>query len=454
MRSHLKETVYLASPVFAQNLLVSLAGLIEHYRRHTGVYHSYSRFLIDHEFQAREDADDWQKKRLTEMLEHALESVPHYRALQIKSAELESFPILDRGVVARDSKSLLSSRYKEDDLLTIYTGGSTGTPIGVRLTREVRRKTYAFWNRFYRGLGYRLGDRKATFLGRKLQDPDDNRAPFWRYNIVNRQLLFSSFHMTEKNLPAYVDKLNQFKPVLIEGYPLSVFRIAEFIQRKGLSLTFTPSGISTSSENFTAQQRDCIEKSFGCKLFDQYGSAESVVYAGECEHGSKHIAVEYGIVEVLTDEGKIVREGEGELIVTTLLNEAMPLIRYRIGDLGKISYRECPCGRKTQILEELSGKVGAVLVFRGSRVSTAAIAFAFEYLPGISRAQIVQDQPDRVQVKIVAPDGFPEKDEEFMVWEIKKMLGSDLKVDVSLVDDIPPGPNGKYQMVVQNYYED
>ena len=167
----------------------------------------------------------------------------------------------------------------------------------------------------------------------------------------------------------------------------------------------------------------------------------------------KHIAVEYGFAEILKDDGSITSEGEGELIVTSLFNDAMPLIRYRIGDLGKINHEPCPCGRHTPILEKLSGKVGAVIVSKGKRVSTAAIAFAFEYLENVNKVQIIQNEPEKVQVKLVAKQGFSKEKQEFMEWELRKMLSPELEIDVELVADIPSAENGKYQMVVQNYYK-
>ncbi len=453
MKSHFKEKIYLASPVFIQNTLVTIAGLIERHRRYSGVYHDFSRKLFANEYKSRKELLELQQSQLKQVLQNAIENVPFYRKLGINNPDITEFPILNRNEIAQHPLDFISDSYNEESLMTIYTGGSTGTPLGVYLTKDIRRKSYAFWNRFYRSFGVGIHDKKATFLGRKIQNPDNNKPPFWRFNLAGNQLLFSSFHMTNENLPSYVKRLNKFKPTIIEGYPLSVFRIAEFIHENNITLEFTPKGISTSSESFTSKQRAIMEKAFNCKVYDQYGSAESVIFAGECEHGKKHIAVEYGFAEILKDDGNITSEGEGELIVTSLFNDAMPLIRYRIGDLGKISHKPCPCGRHTPILEELSGKAGAVIVSKGKRVSTAAIAFAFEYLENVNKVQIIQNEPEKVHVKLVAKQGFSKEKQDFMEWELRKMLSPELEIDVELVDDIPAAENGKYQMVVQNYYK-
>ncbi len=453
MKSHFKEKIYLASPVFVQNILVTIAGLIERHRRYSGIYHIFSEELFSNEYKSREELIELQQSLLKQVLENAIQSVPFYKKLGISEPVLAEFPVLNRNEIAENTLAFVSSRYDKKSLMTIFTGGSTGTPLGVYLTKDIRRKSYAFWNRFYRSFGVGIHDKEATFLGRKLQNPDDNSPPFWRMNLAGNQLLLSSFHMTDENLPYYIEKLNKFSPKIIEGYPLSVFRVAEFICENDIELEFTPKGISTSSENFTNKQRAIMEKAFGCKVYDQYGSAESVIFAGDCEYGKKHIAVEYGVAEVLKKDGSIASEGEGELIVTSLFNDVMPLIRYRIGDLGKISQKPCPCGRNTPILEELSGKVGAVIVSKGKSVSTAALAFAFEYLEDVNKVQVIQNEPEKILVRLVAKQGFTQEKQEFMEWELRKMLSPELEIDVELVDDIPPSDNGKYQMVVQNYYK-
>jgi phenylacetate-CoA ligase len=452
MKSHLSETLYLSSPIWIQNLLVSLYGVLEHDRRYGGNYKQLSQQLMADEFKDAHKLDAVVNKKLQAMLECATTNVPFYRNLNLQNADLDAFPVLNRASIANNPEDFLSDKYDPNKLIQLYTGGSTGTPLKVYISKEVRRKTYAFWNRFYQNIGFNIGDKKASFVGRKIQQPDNNKPPFWRYNAIDKQLIFSSFHMSESNLPLYIEKLNAFQPVLIEGYPLSVLRLADFILANNIKLQFTPLGISTSSENFSNEQRKTMQQAFNCKVFDQYGSAESVVFASECEFGRKHISVEYGLVEVLNDDGEILKEGEGELIVTTLLNDVMPLIRYRIGDLGKVSYKECQCGRHTPAIEELYGKVGAVIVTKNTKVPTAAIAIAFEYLENIRNAQIIQNEPDNVLVKLVPKPGFKPDEEKFMLWELQKMLGEEMEIKVEHVDQIPPGKNGKYQMVVQNHY--
>jgi phenylacetate-CoA ligase len=433
--------------------MVSVYGYMEHKRRYGGEYSAFLNRLRNNKFLKFDENKALQKKLLASALSNATRNVPAYKHLCSSQPELSHFPLLDRQQVANNTEQFVSNEFDVKNLLTLYTGGSSASPLKVYISQTTRQKTYAFWQLFYDNMGFHIGDRKASFIGRKLQEPDNNRPPFWRYNIVDRQLLFSSYHTEKANLSDYIAKLNAFKPKVIEGYPFSIYRIAEHILNNSLLLSFTPTGISTSSENLSKHHRKAIENAFKCRVFDQYGSAESVVFASECEHGTMHIEPEYGILEVLTASGEITPTGTGELIATTLLNDAMPLIRYRIGDLGIITEESCLCGRETFVLKELHGKVGAVVINEGRQAPTAAIAIAFEYLEGIKNAQIIQNERGAVIVKLVKKSDFNPKSEEFMTWELRKMLGESLKIKVEYVDDIPPEANGKYKMVVQNFYQ-
>ena len=452
MPAHMAEKIYQSSPVWMQNLLVSLYGVAEHQRRYKGEFKAWHETLKARVLDSRDEVDQKEQQQLTWILEHAIQTVPFYRNLGITTADISQFPILERERIAEAPENFVSDTCDRDKLLTLYTGGSTGTPLKVYISKAIRQKNYAHWALFYDQMNYAIGEKKATFVGRLVQNPNNQKPPFWRYNLIDRQLVFSSYHLTDENIPVYLEKLNAFKPRLIEGYPNTLFRLAEYITTHSVPLHFQPCGLSVSSENFTAEQRKVMEAAFGTRVYDQYGSAESVVFASECPHGTMHIAPEFGIVEVLDSGGNISREGSGEFLVTTLLNDVMPLIRYKIGDLGTVSRASCPCGRNTYVISELSGKAGAVIVAEGRKVPTAALAIAFEYVESIRRSQIIQNEPDRILVKLAVRNTYTQKDEDFVLWELRKMLGARIAIDFEYVDDIPPGKNGKYQMVVQNCY--
>ncbi|EMP55567.1 coenzyme F390 synthetase [Marinobacter santoriniensis NKSG1] len=453
MKSHLPETLYKQSPKWAQNILVTMMGFLEHSRRYHGCFGKQLEQLRANKKNCFKEQESHTEAALQRIINEALLYVPYYRSLGINEKSINEFPILDRSTVADQTNLFLSEKYNKKELLTLFTGGSTGSPLKVYISRCIRQRTYAFWANFYDEMNFKIGDKKASFVGRLVQDPQDDTPPFWRYNLLDKQLIFSSYHLTPKNIDYYVKKLNSFKPTIIEGYPNSIIRIAEYIKSKNIELSFTPNGLSTSSENFTNAQRQLLEEAFKTRVFDQYGSAESVVFASDCKYGEKHIAPEYGLIEILGSDGSITREGEGEFLATTLINDAMPLIRYRIGDIGKIQKKTCKCGKESYVIEKLFGKSGAVVVSGEKKVPTAALAIAFEYVENIKKSQIVQNQPNKIEVYLSVNSKFNKENEEFVLWELRKMLGDSIDIVFFYKDDIPPLPNGKYQMVIQNYYK-
>jgi phenylacetate-CoA ligase len=447
------EKIYLKCPTWFQNILVSLYGYQEHRRRYSKEFEKLLPNLEKNSLKQRLELDLLIENRLLNIINAALSQVPYYQKLKIKEKKLSSFPLLSRQAVAENLDSLLNQDFIENKLISLYTAGSSGSPLHVKMTKKIRQQTYAFWALFYLKMGFKIGEKKASFVGRKIQSPDKNKPPFWRYNAYDKQLLFSSYHMTEENLFYYVKKLNDFKPKIIEGYPLSIYRLAEFIIKNSCKLEFQLSGISTSSEHFSLEHRSAMEKAFNCKVYDQYGSAESVVFAAECQYGKMHVEPEYGIIEILKENGDIDREGAGELVATTLLNDVMPLIRYRIGDLGEINYRDCLCGRQTAILTNLYGKVGAVIVSNDKKISTAAIALAFKYAEGIKNSQVTQDQAESILVKLVKNTNYKKTSEDAIVRDLRRMLGEGMIIRIEYVAEIPVGKNGKYELVKQLFYK-
>jgi phenylacetate-CoA ligase len=239
---------------------------MEHKRRYGGEYSVFLKYLRNNKLLKLQENKILQEKLLASALTNATKNVPAYKHLCSIQPNLSDFPLLDRQQVADNTEQFVSNEFDVKNLLALYTGGSSASPLKVYISKTTRQKTYSFWQLFYDKMNFNIGDRKASFVGRKLQEPDENLPPFWRYNITDRQLLFSSYHMEETNLPHYIKKLNEFKPKVIEGYPFSIYRIAEHIINNSLTLSFTPTGISTSSENLSKRHRKVIENAFRCRV--------------------------------------------------------------------------------------------------------------------------------------------------------------------------------------------
>jgi phenylacetate-CoA ligase len=310
---------------------------------------------------------------------------------------------------------------------------------------EGRRKNYAFFARLKRWAGVSLSGRVATFAGRTIVPPDAVRPPFWRYNLAGNAILFSSYCLSEKNIPAYLSKLCQWSPELIDSYPSSVEALARYVLAHQASAP-QPRAVITSSETLRSDQREAISAAFRTRIFDQYGGAEQVCFISECEAGSYHVHPEYGIAEFVP--GSELGSGAGlHIVATGFTNMAMPFLRYDTDDLAVPSALGCACGRKFKTVERIVGRTDEIVVTPDGR-PIGRLDPVFKGLETIRKAQIVQETLRRIRVRIVPGEGFVPAHEDSIRFELEKRLGTDVEFLFELVNDIPVGAGGKFRAVV------
>ena len=196
--------------------------------------------------------------------------------------------------------------------------------------------------------------------------------------------------------------------------------------------------------------RNVISEVFQCEVFDHYGTREVGSIASECQnHDGLHILMEHTLVEVVDELGKRCLPGvEGEIVITTLNNYSMPLIRYKIGDMGVMSDKiQCNCGCNYPILQKISGRTNGVFKTKsGSKIGGEFFTHIFLYRESIKNFQVIQKDLDFIKVKIVKKDGieFNEEDISDIKNKIKLVMGINCKVVFEFVDKIKKTPNGKY----------
>ena len=258
----------------------------------------------------------------------------------------------------------------------------------------------------------------------------------------------SSYHLSPHNLPSYVNKLCSFGADYIEGYPSSVYSIAQYIVAHALEpIPFK--ACFTTAETLFDYQREMIAKTFGCKTFNQYGCGEAVVFAAECESGSMHLSPEVGIVEVVDNNDNPVPMGQsGQLICTSLVNRIQPFIRYRVGDVGALQAQPCDCGSPLPVLKEIKGRIDDVLLTRDGR-RIGRLDPVFKGTRGILEAQIVQDSYEKFRIRIVPSRDYTENDAREIQKNLLARIGQG-QVTVELVEQIERTSNGKFRAVVQN----
>ena len=454
--------VYRVAPVWCQNLMLTgFATLLER-ERYGGRYAEFRDLLARTERLSAEELGAYQDERLREIVSHAYRTVPYYRRRfderkltpqDIRGRQdLAKIPLLTRDDIRTNFEALRSTDVPPRAMRTGHTSGTTGTPLTIGYDRDTVWMTYAVFDRHYRWAGLRMGrdgDRIAVARGNVIVPLDQRQPPFWRHNRRQRQLLLSSFHLSKANLPAYFEALAAFQPAVLDGYPSTLYILAKHLLSRGER--FPLRAAVTSSETLYDFQRSAIEQAFQCRVFDYFALAERAVFSNECErHEGHHIAMEYGLAEVVDDEGNPVPRGtNGRLVGTTLHNQAMPLLRYVTNDTTELLERTCGCGRQLELMADVTTKAEDVLTLKDGRlISPSVLTHPFKPLESIEGSQIVQKAPDYVIIRIVAGPHYDTALNDHLVREFKSRLGDDVRIEVAMVKELEHSRNGKFKWVI------
>lgn len=400
----------------------------------------------------------WQEERLTRVLRRAATDVPFYRGrwaerwrrgAEASWMRLEDWPLLEKESVRESPRAFLTDGCDVRRMFYDHTSGTTGKSLDLWLTRSTVRAWYALCEaRLRRWYGVSRLDRWAIFGGQLVAPVEKRRPPFWVWNAALRQLYMSSYHLAPDLVAHYLEALRRHRVRYLLGYTSSLYALAQGALRLGRD-DLKMAVVVTNAEPVREHQRRVIEEAFRCPVRETYGMAEVVAAASECEAGSLHLWPEAGVVEVLAD-GRPAAEGEaGELVCTGLLNEEMPLVRYRVGDRGARAVREgraCACGRTLPVLASVEGRIDDLVYTKDGR-RVGCIDTIYDAGLPVREAQIVQEALDRLRVRYVPADGFTTEAAGTIVRGVRERMGA-VEVVLERVDEIPRGANGKYRAVV------
>jgi len=263
----------------------------------------------------------------------------------------------------------------------------------------------------------------------------------------------SAFNMMDSDMENYIIYLEKIGPFILRGYADSIFRLAEYCRRNNIN-TISPVAVTTTSEMLTVPRREIIKEQFKCPVFDQYACAEVLGVATECEeHVGLHIASEHCIVEIVDDEGKPLPPGEkGHIILTDLDNFAMPFIRYKVGDIGRLISTPCKCGRNLPLMDFVTGRA-TDMIFppNGNALEEGFFTHIMEDLGwyadlNIKNFQIVQVSENILHWTFVS-GRMPETDEKNKMISLANQYLGDMEHMFFQVDSIPKTSSGKHRYI-------
>ena len=453
------QDLYNHSPYYVQTLLLNLFAAKVHKQRYGRQFKAVYSELDKTQYYSEQQIIEYQTKKFIDMVNHAYQTVPYYNKLfnthAINPSNIQSLddakliPLLTKDDIKNNFNELISSKFKRKDLVMGGTSGTTGTPLKVLWDQNTCIYTNAVdWRQKAWG-GVNYGDKIAQLLGRPVVSTKREKKPFWQMDHIHNQLWMSSFHLSDENIAHYIEKLNAYKPAAIEGYPSTLYILAEYMNRNNIRLPMKAA--FSSSETLLPFQKEEITRAFSCDLFDFYGLAERVVFATECKyHDGKHLNFEYGYTEIVDHDGNLVSEGEkGYLVSTSLQNYGMPILRYKTTDVTQFMTGTCECGRHMPRIQDITTKAEDIVVTpEGKMISASILTHPFKMANGINKSQIIQEKIDHITLKLVTDERYNENEENSLLENLRYRIGTNVTLTIEQVNDIPRTASGKYRWVI------
>lgn len=402
---------------------------------------------------------EWQDNCVAEVLHRAATRVPYYRDQwdarrrrgdRASWQYIENWPILEKESLRQSPRAFVADDCNVERMFHDRTSGTSGKSLELWLRRKTVRTWYALFEaRVRRWHGTSRHERWAILGGQLVVPSAQSTPPFWVWNAALHQLYLSTYHIAPRNAAAYVDALRQHRIVHLVGYPSSLAALGSEIIAQGLEAPRL-SAAFTNAEPLTPQQREVIARAFMCNVRETYGMAEIVAAASECQHGRMHAWPEVGRVELLNDETPVASGDSGEFVCTGLVNDDMPLVRYRVGDRGAFAdpAEVCMCGRTLPLIASIEGRTNDMLVTPDGR-RIFWLNPVFYGLP-IREGQIIQEALDVVRVRLAPGPGFHSEVATTVADRLRERFGCDVRVLIDQVDVIPRSANGKFRAVISN----
>jgi phenylacetate-CoA ligase len=402
-------------------------------------------------------------RRLRRTVSRAYDEVPFYRERFDRAgirpsgiralADLDLLPLTTK-LELRSARSvdLLSNRFDPGDLIVSKTSGSTGVPIDICQTGAENLLYHLIKFRELRSMGMTWRDRAIRIRNRASSRPPGVWTALQRLGFLRQETIDigSPVEMAAA--------IRGRKADVVTGYTGTLVRIAQILAGDP-DRALRPRFVIGGAETMTPFIRGEIERGFGCPVLDNYLCSEVGLVAWECPgSGRYHVVDDALIVEVLKGGSPCGPGEEGEVVLTSLVSRAMPIIRFRLGDIVRIATGNCPCGRPGPTFERILGKTQDYFWLPDGREFNPwhLSGLWMGRAPWIRQFELVQESPDSIVLRIVPAAAPPAQEVDALSGQSAKILGPGVRFRVELVPEIPPGPGGKiryHRSLVRSIYD-
>ncbi|VVB91065.1 AMP-binding enzyme [uncultured archaeon] len=409
-------------------------------------YPYYLKFIAElrmHQKKKRNELIEIQNKKLKHIINYAYNFVPYYRSLfdnvnldpyKIKTIEdLQKIPMTTKKDIQANYDKIISANTNIDECKITNTTGSTGIPLRICSDKKSLIYSSALYYFAFFESGLKLMDKSLELTGILEEEKG-----------LLRKCIVSTYDRPEE----VIKKVKKYNPDVMYSFP-SIFKMMSYYLNSDEVNTRL---LFTHGETLTESCRKFIGDTFGAEVFNTYGSTEFNRLAFECsEHSGQHMITDGAIIE-LVKNGEIVGEGEeGEVVVTGLYNYSMPLIRYKLGDIGILADYECNCGRKWPLIKSIEGRCDDYLTLPSGRILSPRNINVIENIPGILQYRTIQKKKDTFFVQVIPGKDFSIETKKLIEEKIRMgCLGEDIKVEIETVKELSREKTGKLRTIISN----
>lgn len=444
-------------PILARKLVYPL-----HERMMRRPTFDYLATLEKSQWLSRANLEQLQTDKLTQLLRSAKAHSPWHAdrlaaanidpdAGAVSLADLRRLPTMNKQD-ARENVDRIAWRGVPGGAFKYNTGGSSGQPLIFYYGRSRQASDAALRIRARRWWGVDVGEREVYLWGAPVELNKTDRIKTIRDRLIN-QLLLNAFEMSPRQMDGYVEAIRSFRPQCIYGYASSVALLAAHAQERGMNLRVPGLRVvCTTGEPLYPHQREMIGRVFDAPVANEFGSRDVGLIAHETPHQQMLFMSESNILEVLREDGSAAALGEtGEAVMTGLCSEAQPFVRYRTGDMVKLSAVPCKEGRGLHVIDEVLGRSTDFIVRGdGTIMHALAVIYVLRAVEGVGEFKIVQHAVEHIEVLVVPGQSWSEQARRQITQGLQARLGANVRTEIRTLDAIPVEASGKHRYVVSH----
>jgi len=427
-------------------------------------FRAHARMVREAQWWSRSQARAYQLRHLRRICTLAAQRTVFYRELfreagfrpqdLTRPEDLAAAPMIDRETVEQHLASMCTVPPSRPWVDHVTTAGTSGRPLEFFVGADRSAREFAYLSVSWERIGYTLDTPMAVLRGDVVAP--NRRGMHHQYDPVLRRHVYSSFHMSDAHMAAYLDHMDRLGPIYLHAYPSTAAVLAHFMARIGRLPPPGLSGVILESEIVYPRQRRMIEATFGCRCLACYGHSEKLVLATECEHGGGyHVWPTYGYLELVDQFDQPVRSRgqRGEIVGTGFINTVVPFIRYRTGDYATYEADRCEqCGREHTVLTDIRGHrvQESLIAANGDTISWTALNMHDDTFSCVRQFQFAQSVPGEAVLRIVPAEGFGPDDHARIHRNLGAKLDGRIEFTIQTVQSIPLTPVGKSVYVDQH----